>query len=120
MSVKRQSAVRRFTPLLAGLFAAVAFASASQAAGNDAAAPAAPASATKVVVTADTQVALKGGGRLVLRKDGTTYHEDAAGNRVRMRDGVTMEAVDGTRYVMKNDAVWRTITEKGTLHPTHQ
>lgn len=117
MSSIRQVAVHGVTPLLAGLFVAVAFAAPPQAVGNDAAAPAAT---TKVVVTADTQVALKAGGRLILRKDGTTYHEDAAGNRVRMRDGVTMEAVDGTKYVMKNDAVWRAITEKGTLHPTHQ
>lgn len=117
MSILRKQAVRRITPLLAGLFVAAAFAAPPQATASDAPAPAAM---TKVVVTAETSVALKAGGRLVLRKDGTTYHEDAAGNRVRMKDGVTMEAVDGSKYVMKNDAVWRTITEKGTLHPTHQ
>jgi len=65
-------------------------------------------------------IALKDGGQLVIRKDGTTYHADAKGNRLRMRDGVVMEAADGTRYMMKNDAIWKTITEKGTLHPTHQ
>jgi len=37
-----------------------------------------------------------------------------------MRDGVVMEGADGTRYMMKNDVIWRTITEKGTLHPSHQ
>jgi copper resistance protein K len=65
-------------------------------------------------------IALKDGGTLILRKDGTMYHADAAGKRVRMRDGVVMEAKDGTRYMMKNDAIWKAITEKGTLHPSHQ
>ena len=64
-------------------------------------------------------IPLKDGGRLYLGQHGVTYHFDAAGHRVRMRDGQVMEAADGTRYVMKNDAVWRTITERGTLHPTH-
>jgi len=32
-----------------------------------------------------------------------------------MRDGVVMEGKDGARYMMKNDAVWRQITEKGTM-----
>ena len=65
-------------------------------------------------------IALKDGGKLIILKNGTTYHTDAAGKRVRMRDGATMEAMDGTRYMMKNDAIWKAITEKGTLHPTHQ
>ena len=65
-------------------------------------------------------IALKDGGTLILRKNGTMYHADATGKRVRMRDGVVMEAKDGTRYMMKNDVIWKQITEKGTLHPTHQ
>jgi hypothetical protein len=65
-------------------------------------------------------IPLKDGGKLIINKDGTTYHVDAAGKRVRMRDGVSMEGVDGTRYMMKNDVIWKAITEKGTLHPTHQ
>ncbi len=76
--------------------------------------------ATAPVDDAEGTIALKDGGKLVIRKDGTTYHTDAKGRRVRMRDGATMEAMDGTRYMMKNDAIWKTITEKGTLHPTHQ
>jgi len=44
-------------------------------------------------------------------------HIDAAGNRVRMKDGVTMEGKDGTKYVMKNNALWKKIIEKGTLNP---
>ena len=64
-------------------------------------------------------IALKDGGTLIVGKDGVTYHMDATGKRVRMRNGQTMEAVDGSKYVMKNDAVWQTITEKGTMHPSH-
>jgi hypothetical protein len=68
---------------------------------------------------AEGGIALKDGGTLYIGKDGVTYHMDAAGNRVRMRDGQIMEGADGTRYMMRNDAVWRSITEKGTLHPSH-
>lgn len=60
---------------------------------------------------------LRDGGKVMVRKDGTMVHVDAAGNRVRMRDNVVMEAKDGTRFVMKNDAVWKQLTEKGTLNP---
>lgn len=67
-------------------------------------------------VTAQT-VELKDGGRLIVEKNGTMAHIDAAGNRVKMRDGVTMEGKDGSKYVMKNNAVWKTITDKGTLNP---
>lgn len=65
-------------------------------------------------------ILLKDGGKLVINRDGTTYHLDASGKRVRMRDGVVMQGTDGARYMMKNDAVWKTITEKGTMHPAHQ
>lgn len=64
-------------------------------------------------------IALKDGGTLVLHKDGTMYHANAAGKRVRMKDGAVMEGKDGDRYMMKNDAVWKQITEKGTMHPNH-
>ena len=67
-------------------------------------------------VTAQT-IELKDGGRLIVEKNGTMAHIDAAGNRVKMRDGVAMEGKDGSKYVMKNNAVWKTITEKGTLNP---
>ena len=65
----------------------------------------------------DQVIDLKDGGKVTVQKDGSMVHIDAAGNRVKMRDGVTMEAKDGTKYVMKNDALWKTITEKGTLNP---
>lgn len=79
------------------------------------------APAVKVVPSDSTEqvITLKDGGTLILRKDGTMYHANAAGKRVRMSDGVVMEAKDGTRYMMKNDAVWQQITEKGTMHPNH-
>lgn len=62
-------------------------------------------------------VELKDGGKVTIQKDGTMVHIDAAGNRVKMRDRVAMEAKDGTKFVMKNNAVWKTVTEKGTLNP---
>jgi hypothetical protein len=65
-------------------------------------------------------IALKDGGTLVLRKDGTMYHANAAGKRVQMKNDVVMVANDGTRYMMKSDAVWKQISEKGTMHPNHQ
>jgi hypothetical protein len=62
-------------------------------------------------------IELKDGGKVSVEKDGTMVHIDAANNRVKMRNGVTMEAKDGTKYVMKNNALWKTLTEKGTLNP---
>ena len=80
-------------------------------------------SATAVTIapsdSTETAIALKDGGTLVLRKDGTMYHANAAGKRVRMKNDVVMVANDGTRYMMKNDAVWQQISEKGTMHPNH-
>jgi hypothetical protein len=80
----------------------------------------APATTSAPFKAPEGSIALKDGGALVIGKDGVTYHLDKAGKRVRMRDGQVMEAADGTKYMMKNDAVWRSITEKGTLHPSHQ
>ena len=62
-------------------------------------------------------VELKDGGTIVLDKEGRTYHQDAAGKRLRMKDGVVMEGMDGRKYLHKNDVVWQQITEKGTLGP---
>jgi hypothetical protein len=72
-----------------------------------------------VVAAADEapaqKIELKDGGSLVVLKNGTTYHADASGNRMKMRDGVVMEGKDGTKYLMKNDAVWKQLSEKGTM-----
>ena len=62
---------------------------------------------------------LKDGGKVVVQKDGTMAHYDAAGNRMRMKDEVTMVAKDGTTLMMKNNAIWRQLTEHGTLKPGH-
>ena len=69
------------------------------------------------MVMGEQTIELKDGGKLMVHKDGTMAHIDAAGNRVKMRNGVVMEAKDGTKYVMKNNAIWKDITEKGTLNP---
>jgi len=62
---------------------------------------------------------LKDGGRVLVMKNGTMEHYDAAGNRVKMKDGQVMEAKDGTKLMMKNNAIWKAITEHGTLKPGH-
>lgn len=64
-------------------------------------------------------IELKDGGKIVIEKQGTMVHLDAAGNRVRMKDGQVMEAKDGSKLMMKNNAIWKTITEHGTLKPGH-
>jgi len=64
-------------------------------------------------------IALKDGGQIVVLKNGTTIHTDAKGNRVRMTNDKIMEAKDGSKIMMRNDALWQTISVKGTLHPSH-
>lgn len=67
--------------------------------------------------TEGTVIELKDGGKIVMQKDGKTFHTDAADKHMRMKDGVVMEGKDGQKYLMKNDALWKQITEKGTLAP---
>ena len=64
-------------------------------------------------------IELKDGGKIVIEKQGTMAHIDAAGNRVKMKDGTVMVAKDGSKLMMKNNAIWKTITEHGTLKPGH-
>ena len=64
-------------------------------------------------------IELKDGGKIIVEKEGTMIHMDAAGNRVKMRDGKVMVAKDGSKVMMKNNAIWKTITEHGTLKPGH-
>jgi len=71
----------------------------------------------KIVVEAKKVVELADGGEIVIDKEGRTYHTDAKGKRVRMKDGVVMQGKDGANYLHKNDAIWKQITEKGTLAP---
>ena len=95
-------------PLLIALIAALP----SVAADADA-----PKESGKIVVEGRKIVDLADGGTITLGKDGATYHVDAKGKRVRMKDGVVMEGKDGARYLHKNDVIWKQITQKGTLAP---
>src|SRR5262245_5509542 len=60
---------------------------------------------------------LRDGGKVTVQKDGSMIHVDAAGNRVMMKDGQVMEGKDGSKLMMKNNAIWKQITEQGTLRP---
>lgn len=64
-------------------------------------------------------IELKDGGKIVIEKTGVMAHFDAAGKRVIMKDGIVMEAKDGSKVMMKNNAIWKTISEHGTLKPGH-
>ena len=71
-------------------------------------------------LAADPQtIALKDGGKLMINEKGFMAHYDAAGNRVKMKDGKIMIADDGSKLMMRNNALWKTITEHGTLRPGH-
>ena len=78
---------------------------------------AAGADEKKIVVEGTRIVELADGGSISLGKDGVTYHVDAKGKRVRMKDGEVMAGKDGAKYLHRNDAIWKQITEKGTLAP---
>jgi hypothetical protein len=64
-------------------------------------------------------IELKDGGKVTVQKDGTMVHMDAAGNRMVMKDGQMMDAKDGSKLMMKNNAIWKQITERGTLRPSN-
>ena len=66
--------------------------------------------------THERVIDLAGGGRVVVRVDGTMGHYDVAGNPVPMREGEVMVAADGTRIMMKAEALWRQIVEQATLN----
>ena len=71
------------------------------------------------LATEPQTIELKDGGKIVVEAKGTMIHMDAAGNRVKMKDGAVMTAKDGSKVMMKNNAIWKTITEHGTLKPGH-
>lgn len=64
-------------------------------------------------------IELKDGGRIVIDKSGAMAHMDAAGKRVKMKDGKVMMGKDGSKLMMKNNAIWKSIAEHGTLKPGH-
>ena len=67
----------------------------------------------------DRVIDLADGGRVVERSDGTMGHYDAAGNPVPMPEGKVMVATDGTRIMMKAEALWRQIVEQAALSYAH-
>ena len=84
---------------------------------------AATATAQPSVTAADSSaqtIVLKDGSTLVVHKDGTMYHADAKGKRLKMKDGFVMEGQDGKKYLMRNDVLWQAVSQKGSLHPNHQ
>jgi hypothetical protein len=89
------------TAFVAPLFAALLIASPAMAAEG-------AKEGGKIVVEGTRVVELADGGSITLDKDGKS---------VRMKDGVVMTGKDGAKYMHKNDAVWKQITEKGTLAP---
>ncbi len=78
---------------------------------------ASPAVKEKIDVQASAVLELKDGGSISIGPDGHTYHVDAKGKRVRMKNGVVMEGKDGKKYLHSNDAIWQQISTKGTLAP---
>ena len=62
-------------------------------------------------------IELKDGTTLYIQTDGKMRHVDQRGHAVLMQEGVVMEAKDGARYMMKNNAIWKQLYEKGTLNP---
>ena len=62
---------------------------------------------------------LKDGGKIVVMKDGKMAHMDATGKRIAMKDGTKMEGKDGATLMMKNNAIWKQLSEHGTLKPGH-
>ena len=79
--------------------------------------------ATPTTVTpgeGEQAIAMKDGSQVIIRKDGSMYHADANGKRMLMKNGVVMESKDGEKFMMRNDVLWKQITEKGTMHPGHQ
>ena len=64
-------------------------------------------------------IELKDGGKVMVMKDGTMGHYDAANKRVKMKDGQKMAGKDGSMLMMKNNAIWKQISEHGTLKPGH-
>lgn len=75
--------------------------------------------ASTVFAAEPQTIELKDGGKIIIEKQGTMVHVDAAGTRVKMRDGRVMEAKDGSKVMMKNNAMWQTIAVHGTLKPGH-
>ncbi len=62
-------------------------------------------------------IKIKDGTTLIIQTDGKMRHVDQRGHVVLMKEGEVMEAEDGSHYLMKNNAIWKRLYEKGTLNP---
>ncbi|MGA9165320.1 MAG: CopK family periplasmic copper-binding protein [Thiobacillus sp.] len=62
-------------------------------------------------------IKIKDGTTLIIQTDGKMRHVDHRGRVVLMKEGEVMEAEDGALYMMKNNAIWKQLYEKGTLNP---
>ena len=67
----------------------------------------------------EKSIELKDGSTVYIFKDGKMGMEDKLGRAVRMKKDTVMEAKDGSKLMMKNNALWKTLTEHGTLKPGH-
>lgn len=75
-------------------------------------------SSLSVYAAKDQQaIELKDGTTLIIQTDGKMRHVDNRGHAVLMKEGVAMEAKDGSQYMMKNNAIWKQLYFKGTLNP---
>jgi len=57
-------------------------------------------------------VSLDGGGKIVLRADGSMSHYGANGAPIEMKEGEVMIAADGSRIIMRGNTLWRQIVEQ--------
>ena len=74
--------------------------------------------AAPVLAAGDEQtIELNDGTTLIIQPDGKMRHIDQRGHAVTMREGKVMEGKDGAHYMMKNNAIWKQLYEKGTLNP---
>lgn len=96
--------VRRAPALLAGAGLIAVLAGTAQAATNTAPAPGTHA--------------LKDGTTLYVADNGRMRMFTAEGQRLHMKDGVTMETRDGKTFVMKEDLNWKQLRQFGSLNPS--
>lgn len=62
-------------------------------------------------------IKLEDGTTLIIQTDGKMRHVDQRGHVMLMKEGEVMEAEGGAHYMMKSNAVWKQLYEKGTLNP---
>lgn len=73
------------------------------------------AAATDVKAPEKQIIELKDGGTLVITRDGKMSHYDKNQHPVKMANGTTMEAKDGTVFMMRNNELWQRYWMRGTM-----